>query len=213
MNNKSVIVGAGTYGQLYSSYLLESGIEIEGFIDDDPNLIGKKFFGIPVIGNFKTLEQDWLKKSVQNVYCPIGNNEVREKYLIRAKQTGYNTPSFVHNTACVGPDVQLGEANYVLPGSIIMPHTIIGDYFMLSIGSTVCHHVIIGNSVFISSGAHIGANLSIKRHAFIGIGATIKSNINEIGEKSLIGAGAVVIRDVEPGTTVVGNPGRVLVKA
>jgi len=213
MNNKSVIIGAGTYGQLYSSYLLEAGIEIEGFIDDNPKLMGKKFFGIPVIGNFKTLEQEWLKNSVQNVYCPIGNNEVREKYLIRVKLIGYNTPSFIHQNACIGPDVQLGEANYVLAGSIIMPHTIIGDYFMLSIGSTVCHHVIIGNSVFVSSGARIGANLSIKSHAFIGIGATIKSNINEIGEKSLIGAGAVVIKNVEPETTIVGNPGRVLVKA
>ena len=33
---KSVIIGAGKYGAVYLSYLKEAGIEIIGFLDDDP---------------------------------------------------------------------------------------------------------------------------------------------------------------------------------
>jgi len=47
----------------------------------------------------------------------------------------------------------------------------------------------------------------VRRGASIGANATIVCG-NEIGEYSLIGAGAVITRDVKPYALVVGNPGR-----
>jgi len=49
----------------------------------------------------------------------------------------------------------------------------------------------------------------VKQGASIGSGATILSNVT-IGERAIVGAGAVVTRDVPPGTIVIGNPARVL---
>lgn len=49
----------------------------------------------------------------------------------------------------------------------------------------------------------------IKKGASIGGNATILPGV-VIGEDAMVGAGAVVTRDVEPGTTVVGNPARKL---
>ena len=49
----------------------------------------------------------------------------------------------------------------------------------------------------------------VKQGASIGSGATILSNLT-IGERAIVGAGAVVTRDVPPGTIVIGNPARVL---
>lgn len=45
----------------------------------------------------------------------------------------------------------------------------------------------------------------VERGASIGSGATILGGVN-IGRQAVVGAGAVVTRDVEPGATVVGNP-------
>ena len=45
----------------------------------------------------------------------------------------------------------------------------------------------------------------VKRGASIGSGATILCGVT-IGEKAIVGAGAVVTKDVAPGATVVGNP-------
>lgn len=47
----------------------------------------------------------------------------------------------------------------------------------------------------------------VKRGASIGSGATILCGVT-IGERAVVGAGAVVTKDVAGGTTVVGNPAR-----
>lgn len=51
----------------------------------------------------------------------------------------------------------------------------------------------------------------ICRRAWIGAGATILPGIT-IGENSVVGAGSVVTKDVEPNTIVAGNPARVIRK-
>lgn len=48
----------------------------------------------------------------------------------------------------------------------------------------------------------------VRRGASIGAGAIILPGV-EIGENAMVGAGAVVVRDVPADTTVVGNPARV----
>jgi UDP-2-acetamido-3-amino-2,3-dideoxy-glucuronate N-acetyltransferase len=52
----------------------------------------------------------------------------------------------------------------------------------------------------------------VKRGASIGSGATILCGIT-IGEDALIGAGAVVTKDVAPGATVAGVPARALLRS
>lgn len=47
----------------------------------------------------------------------------------------------------------------------------------------------------------------VRRGASIGSGATILGGVT-IGENALVGAGSVVTRNVEPNTTVAGNPAR-----
>lgn len=56
---------------------------------------------------------------------------------------------------------------------------------------------------------HIGGPIKIEDGAWIGAGAIILSNVT-IGRKAIIGAGAVVTKDVPPFSIVVGNPGRVV---
>jgi acetyltransferase-like isoleucine patch superfamily enzyme len=51
----------------------------------------------------------------------------------------------------------------------------------------------------------------VKKGASIGSGATILANVT-IGERAIVGAGAVVTRDVPPETIIAGNPARVLRK-
>ena len=64
------------------------------------------------------------------------------------------------------------------------------------------HEVKIGRHVVI---------MNICNRAWIGAGATILPGVT-IGENSVVGAGSVVTRDVEPNTIVAGNPARVIRK-
>ncbi|WP_299216970.1 NeuD/PglB/VioB family sugar acetyltransferase [uncultured Aquimarina sp.] len=206
----AVIIGAGTQGQVYASYLKEAGVNIIGFIDDNPDLIGKDVINIPVIGMYKDLFSEEFKNKIQDVYCPIGVNAVRVSYLSTLKKEGYSIPGFLHHTVSIAPDVTIGEAVYMLAGNIVMPHTTIGNYIMINMDSTIAHHVTLEDGVFMSSGVNIGALINVRKNAYIGMGVTAMTGIKEIGKETLIGAGTVIIKDVPEYTTVVGNPARVI---
>lgn len=207
---KSVIIGAGKQGQIFASYFKEAGVNLIGFIDDDPFLEGTHVNGLPVLGSFLDLLKSNFKEKIQDVYCPIGNNALRVKYLSTLKNEGYSIPSFIHHSVSIAPDVVLGEAIYMLVGNIIMPHTTIGNYLMVNMGSTIAHHVTIGEGVFISSGVNLGAMVQVKDLAYIGMGCTIMTGVGTLGRNCLLGAGTVIIRDVQENAVMVGNPGRVL---
>lgn len=82
---------------------------------------------------------------------------------------------------------------------------------------------IIGNRVFIGPGARFAndKNPNLKKEDWkpltgiveddvvIGMGVLILPGII-IGKGAIVGAGAVVTKDVAPGTTVVGNPAKIL---
>lgn len=59
------------------------------------------------------------------------------------------------------------------------------------------------------SGLELGRPIRIGRNVWIGGGALVMPGIT-IGEDAIVGAGAVVTRDVRPGATVAGNPARPL---
>ena len=139
MDKKCVIVGAGTYGQVYAKYLAADYKEIF-FIDDDKALHNTKIENIEVIGDFNYLLSELNKKNY-DVYVPIGNNIIRVDLMTKLKEAGYTTPSYIHPTATVHPSVEIGRALYILASTSIMPLTKIDDYVMISMGENVDHHI------------------------------------------------------------------------
>lgn len=206
----AIIIGAGTQGQVYASYLKEAGVDLIGFVDDNDEIQNTNVIGLPVIGKYQDLFSKKFKEKIQEVYCPIGVNKVRMEYLSTLKKEGYNIPNFIHHTVSIAPDVIMGEAVYMLAGNIVMPHTTIGNYIMINMDSTIAHHVTVEDGVFMSSGVNIGALINVRERAYIGMGVTAMTGVNEIGHDCLLGAGTVIIRDVPANATVVGNPGRVI---
>ena len=206
----AIIIGAGTQGQVYASYLKEAGVDLIGFVDDNDEIQNTNVIGLPVIGKYQDLFSKKFKEKIQEVYCPIGVNKVRMEYLSTLKKEGYNIPNFIHHTVSIAPDVIMGEAVYMLAGNIVMPHTTIGNYIMINMDSTIAHHVTVEDGVFMSSGVNIGALINVRERAYIGMGVTAMTGVKEIGHDCLLGAGTVIIRDVPANATVVGNPGRVI---
>lgn len=209
-NMKSVIIGAGTYGEVYLAYLQEAGIEVVGFIDDNPTIQGANVKGVPVLGTISSLETLKTTHGVEAVYCPIGNNKLRVKFLQYAKEMGYKTPNYIHPSVNISPNVTIGEGVYILLGSSVMPYTTIKDYVMISMNVGLAHHSVLEEGVFLSTGCNFGASIVAKKFAYCGISSTIMTGIHELGEDCLIGAGAVVIRDVPDGAVVAGVPAKVI---
>jgi serine O-acetyltransferase len=106
-------------------------------------------------------------------------------------------------------------------GIEIHPGATIGDGFFIDhgMGVVIGETAIIGKDVTLYQGVTLGGTGKErgKRHptiedcVVVGVGATILGDIT-IGRGSKVGAGAVVIADVPPECTVVGVPGRVVVR-
>lgn len=208
---KSVIIGAGKYGEVYLSYLRQSGIEIIGFLDDNTNIRYKKISGVPVLGPTSILPNLKELYGVEAVYCPLGNNKLRVKFLSTARKLGYFTPNFIHKNVNISPDVNIAnEGVYILGNTLIMPHVNIERDVMISVGANIIHHTTLRQGVFVSNGVNLGASLIAERYSYIGMGATIMTGVERIGEDCLIGAGATVINDVPDGAVMAGMPARIL---
>lgn len=208
--DRAVILGAGTYGQVYSEYISEQNkFKIIGFLDDDDQKVGKLYNGLEVlgrVGNFESIQG----LNIKAIFAPIGNNKIRVKLLEKARSFGYETPCFIHESAIIHSTVKIGTAVYILPNSSIMPLTNLADYVMVSMGVNIAHHVNLDRGCFLSQGSNIGASLNIGAQSFVGISSTIMTGVTSIGKNTTIGAGALVIRDVEDNAVMVGSPAKVL---
>lgn len=208
---KSIIIGAGTYGEVYLAYLQEAGVEVLGFLDDDPQFKDQLVRGIPVLGPISELESLKKTNKVEAVYCPLGNNKLRVRFLTYARELGYETPNFISPRALISPNVTIDRQGvYILQSSQIMPYVTIEKDVMISSGSNIIHHSHLMQGTFISNGVNFGANITAKKFTYVGMGATVMTGVKELGEDCLIGAGAVVIRDVPDRAVMTGVPAKVL---
>ncbi|MDI6901231.1 MAG: serine O-acetyltransferase [Anaerosomatales bacterium] len=106
-------------------------------------------------------------------------------------------------------------------GIEIHPGAAIGERFFIDhgMGVVIGETTIIGDDVTLYQGVTLGGtgkehgkrHPTIEDHVVVGVGATVLGDIT-IGQYSKIGAGAVVIQDVPADSTVVGIPGRVVVR-
>jgi serine acetyltransferase len=90
----------------------------------------------------------------------------------------------------MGVDTQMGDFVFIQSTTVIGYEVKIGSY------------TTIGSFVFVGGRAEIGKDVIIHPHATILPG-------KKVGDGAVIGAGAVVMSDVPPGVTVIGNPAKV----
>jgi acetyltransferase-like isoleucine patch superfamily enzyme len=151
-------------------------------------------------------------------------------------------PPYIHpladvNTSKIGNGTKIWQFVVVLDGacigdncnicanSLIEGNVIVGDNVTIKSGVQLWSATRIEDNVFVGpnvtftndkfprSKNYIDNFLEsiVKKGASIGANATILPGV-VIGEYAMIGAGAVVTKDVEPYTIVVGNPARILKK-
>lgn len=181
-------------------------VRIRALIDDIENGFIHAGLGVPVISSADRL-RDYPDVPV---LLTVGNVSLRARTAERLIDEGatlatagcpglphvdldvdYGAGCLCMPYARIGPNVQIGVGALVL-ASIVAHDVEIGDYTTLAGEALVSGHVVIGERVNIAPRAVI-ANGTRDRPLRIGAGANI-------------GVGAVVIRDVEPGAKLIGNP-------
>jgi UDP-2-acetamido-3-amino-2,3-dideoxy-glucuronate N-acetyltransferase len=123
----------------------------------------------------------------------------------------------------------IGDGTRIGPFVEIQRGAVVGARCKISSHTFVCDGVEIGDEVFVGHGVvfvndkrpratteegHLQTEEDwtllptvVERRASLGSGAVVLGGLR-IGEGALVGAGAVVTKDVEPGAVVMGNPAR-----
>jgi sugar O-acyltransferase (sialic acid O-acetyltransferase NeuD family) len=203
------IVGIGNYSDIFFKLLRSiSRYNVAGFIVDEEYRNNKKnHWGLPIICN--TTSVDKLNDlSVESIFCPIGNNIGRSEILSFYRENGFNTPKYISPKAYVGEGCKIGTGVYIMPGAHIMGECKVRDFSIISQGVNIAHHTEIGEGVFCAMGSNIGGRLKIGSMSFVGMGATVVTKAKRIGKEVTVGAGAVVIDEVEDYRVVAGVPAK-----
>ena len=135
---------------------------------------------------------------------------------------GVKIYDFVNLYGCsIGDGSQVGTFVEIQRGVTIGARVKIQSHTFVCEGVTIEDEVFVGHGVMFVNDAYPFAQLRptdppvvyqkilVKRMAALGSNATILGNVT-IGEHAIVGAGAVVTKDVPPRAIVAGNPARVL---
>ena len=204
---KLIVYGAGEFGLLIANVLsYHDDLEIAAYGDDNPQKAADYIDGAPVFG-----QDDLLNFAKQNniklAIAAIGDNMARAEKFNLLKNTGFQMISIVHPQALIDTKVSYGDNVIIEMGTAIHTHSTIGNNVFLGGEALIGHHNTIGNHVLVGGNVSFGGAVVVEDYVSLGVGASIKPGIR-LGKGSIIGVGAAVVKDVEPGTTVVGVPAK-----
>ena len=208
---KLIVYGAGEFGSLIANVIsYYEDYKIAAYGDDSKSNKNLFIDGSPIYDE-KTLLEFADKNNIKNAISSIGNNFIRaEKYNL-LKKAGFNMISIVHPQALIDTNVNYGENVIIEMGTAIHTHSTIGNNVFLGGDALIGHHNKIGNHVLVGGNVSFGGSVIVEDYVSIGVGASIKPGVI-LGEGSVIGVGAAVIKDVDPGSIVVGVPAKPIKK-
>lgn len=179
------------------------------FIDDKPTT--SQVNGQQVLSYQKFVS---LKAQRHYVAIAVADSLVREKLAHQIEADGCLPWSVSADNVVLMDTVQIAEGALLSPFVTITSNISIGKYFHGNIASYVEHDCVIGDFVTFAPRVSCNGNIVIKNHAYIGANAVIKQGKLDkpltIGERAIVGMGAVVTKSVPAGAVVVGNPARII---
>lgn len=171
-----IIVGASVYGTMVAELAAGNpGIEVLGFVDDAPEMIGASIEGYPVLGRLSDLSKLADRHGVTDVAVAIGDNRRRENISALVKQQGVRLAKLVHPSATVSESAQIEQGVIIDAQSYIGPDCVLEEGVSIWPGVTVSHHTRIGRYAAIKPGATIGGHSKIAEKTKVDIGAVIPS--------------------------------------
>ena len=205
-----VIIGAGGVGREVSLIIqqineLEQTWNLLGFIDDNTDNWGKVINGYSVIGGIDSLE--FLSNDTYIVIA-IANYKVK-KNIVNKINNKFKFATIVHPKVWIHDYMTVGEGTIIYEGAILTANIEIGNHVIISPKCGVGHDSIIKDYVSLLWNVNISGNDLIEEGVMMGSGSTVIQG-KKIGKGSIIGAGAVVVNDIESFSTAVGVPAKVI---
>ncbi|WP_270526350.1 NeuD/PglB/VioB family sugar acetyltransferase [Longibaculum muris] len=202
--NDIYIVGASGFGREVAWLIEELETwNIAGFIDDNESIQNTIINNIPVIGNTDFLLD--MKDNI-NVVIAIGNPYIREKIVQKliSKET-ICFPNIIAKDVRISKYVKMGIGNIICTGTILTTNISLGNFNHINLDCTVGHDVVLNDYITVYPSVNISGNVNIDDYSELGTGSKIIQG-KTLAKSVVLGAGAVVVKNLEESGTYVGVP-------
>ena len=137
----------------------------------------------------------------------IGTGKTRRIIDERLRSAGFTAATLVHPAATLGHDVRIGQGSIICAGVRATTNISLGRHVHLNINTTVGHDCTLKDYVTVNPLVAISGGVTIGAEAMLGTHSAILQNL-AVGERSVVGAGSCVVKDVPGDTVVKGVPAR-----
>ena len=206
MKKNLAIYGAGGFGrETLQAILRLEGADIDiAFVDDSQKKRQVSVDGYPVLSLEQALSQ-------RRSFCvAIADGEIRKRIFGQLHSSNATLFDFIAQTAIISKLAVIDIGAIICEHVTLTSNCRIGKFFLANIYSYVAHDCVIGDYVTFGPRVSCNGRIVIGDGAFIGTSAILRQGTSEkplrTGAGAIVGMGAVVTRDVEPGAIVVGNP-------
>ncbi|MGL4992022.1 MAG: acetyltransferase [Sarcina sp.] len=202
-----VIIGAGGVGKEVSWIIDQiNGVRkiynILGFIDDNKDIWGKEILGYKVLGGLDFLEEINYKGCA---VIAITNYIVKKNMVQRLSNLEIEFPIIKHPKVKIPESTIIGQGSIIYEGVIISPDVRIGSFVIVSPKCGIGHDSTIEDYVSLLWNVSISGNDYIEKGVLFGSASTIIQG-KKVKKESIIGAGAVVVKDIEKSGIYIGIP-------
>lgn len=200
-----VVFGAGGHGKVVCDILLSRGDVVAGFLDDH-RPAGEIVLGLPVLGGAA-----WLARPENRgarVALGVGDNAARERVANACVEAGATLVAAVHPQAVVSRSASIGEGAAVMALAVVNPDARVERGAIVNTAAVVEHDCVVGAFAHVSPNSVMGGACRVGALAQLGIGASMLPGTS-VGDRSIVGGGGLVVRDIPPSSIAFGVPARV----
>lgn len=204
-----IIFGASGHGSVVLDCIEKEGkYKVAGFIDSFKKT-GSYVNEYPILGTEDDLTDIIDKYDIYGGIVAIGDNWIRNTVVEKIKKISphFKFVSVLHPNAEVGKDVQVGDGSVIMPGVVVNANSYIGHFCILNTNSSLGHDGFMQNFSSLAPKACTGGNLNLGKYSAICLGANVINAIS-IGNHTVVGAGSLVVGNLESNILAYGAPAK-----
>jgi acetyltransferase EpsM len=196
-----LLFGAGGHGRVVADAARSSGNWPRITASDrNPTLCqGELLPGIQLV------EPQAVQPSKFAVHIAIGSNAARER------EAGFwgleRLESVIHPAAVMSSFSHVGAGSFIAAGAVLAPGAHLGKGVIVNHCAVIDHDATVGAFCHVAPHATLGGAVFLGQRVLIGSGAVVLPSVH-IADDVIVGAGAVVTADIRQPGTYIGIPAR-----
>lgn len=208
MKDKEIlIIGTGAQAKYALEIFHLTGRKVIGLISLSGERPLAALDDVPVLGTFEHLEDIYRKHKKSSLLFCCSKNKKKEELANRLEKQQPEYATAIHPAAMIARTAMVGHGAIINAGAVIQPFAKVGCHVMIHAGVVIEHDCIVMDYANLAPNVTLAGWVKVGKGATLYSGAVVIPNM-EISDSAVVGAGGVVIDDIQRGMTAVGIPAR-----